>query len=87
MHEYSTYKTQPHSDRHERFRNLCRRVFRLNKDGEELMGMLEDDFIKAPVAPYEQPEAYCRHREGQNSLIRIMKQAAEIPQTEIKANE
>lgn len=54
----------------DKFCELCHTVFVKNKEGAELLKMLEDRFFRSPVAFPNQEPSWAFFNEGRNDMIR-----------------
>ena len=54
----------------DKFCELCYHVFVKNKEGAELLKMLEDRFFRSPVAFPNQEPSWAYFNEGRNDMIR-----------------
>jgi hypothetical protein len=52
-----------------------------SKDGKKLLDLLEEKYIiNTPVAPHFNDQRYAYFREGENNMIRTLKQFIEVKQ-------
>lgn len=65
---------KPTEDQLKKFSRLCHNVFELTPDGKELMCTL-NSHLDTPVCPPDKEAAYGFFREGQNNIIRQIKNA------------
>lgn len=71
-------KQQPEMDKEiselqKKINTLIVNVFYQNEQGKELLELLSKKFLEAPVCPHTHQAAYGYYREGQNSLLRAIK--------------